>query len=214
LEESVLLISDGVVHPSLAARFWLRRALAVTPGYRFRRVASLEALPGLLPGRTFQAMVLYVHHNTISPLALERLEEFVGGGGGLLAVHSASASFNQEERWFELLGGRFVEHGPIEQFEVRPSEPQDSAFGEIPHFSVRDELYRHEYDPGNQVHFFAEVGGEREPMVWTRLWEGGRVCYCALGHTVSSVRHPQVGEILRRGLAWVCGNPSGEEALG
>lgn len=212
MEKLLLWVSDGVVHPSLVARFWLRRALIGVPDYRFRRVASLEVLPQR-PLAALGAIVLYVHHNTISPPALKRLEEFVGGGGGLLAVHSASASFKQEQRWFELLGGRFVEHGPIEQFEVRPSERQDSAFGELPPFSVRDELYRHEYDPDNRVHFYTVVGGVQEPVVWTRSSGSGRVCYCALGHTVRSMRHPQVVQILRRGLAWVCGDPPAEEAL-
>jgi type 1 glutamine amidotransferase len=210
LEKLVLLVSDGVVHPSLLVRFWLRRALIAMPGYRFRRVASLEVLPER-PLAPVGAVVLYVHHDTISLPALEQLEEFVGGGGGLLAIHSASASFSQEERWFELLGGRFVEHGPIEQFEVRPSELQGSTFGEIPPFSVRDELYRHEYDLDNRVHFYTEVGGEQEPVVWTRSLGSGRVCYCALGHTVGSMRHPQMVQILRRGLAWVYGDPPAEE---
>ena len=212
MEKLVFLVSDGVVHPSLVARFWLRRALIAMPGYRFRRVASLEMLPQQ-PLAAVGAMVLYVHHNTISPPALGRLEEFVSEGGGLLAVHSASASFREEQRWFELLGGRFIEHGPIEQFEVQPSEQQDSAFGEIPPFSVRDELYRHEYDADNRVRFYTVVGGEQEPVVWTRSFGSGRVCYCALGHTVRSMRHPQVVQILRRGLASVCSNPPAEEAL-
>ncbi len=212
MEKLVLLVSDGLVHPSLVARFWLRRALVSISGYRFQRVASLEDLPQQ-PLAPFGAVVLYVHHDTISLSAVERLEKFAAGGGGLLAIHSASASFTQEERWFELLGGRFVEHGPIEQFEVRPSELHDSTFGEIPPFSVRDELYRHEYDPANRVHFYTDVGGEQEPVVWSRSAVSGRVCYCALGHTVGSMRHPQVVQILQRGLAWVCGDPPAREAL-
>jgi type 1 glutamine amidotransferase len=69
---------------------------------------------------------------------------------------------------------------------------------------VRDELYRHDYDPDNLIHFHTSVGGEREPVVWTRFWGQGRVCYCALGHTVGSMRHPQVQQILQRGLRWSC----------
>ena len=214
LEPSILLVSEGLVHPSLPARFFLRRALVTLPGYRFRRAPSLEALPPTATDR-FRAIVLYLHHETISPGALERLEDFVRGGGGLLAVHSASASFQGEERYVDILGGRFVEHGPVEPFEVCPVEPglttpQEAIFGDIPAFSVKDELYRHEYDPGNQIHFYTPIGDEREPVVWTRRFSQGRVCYCALGHTISSVRHPQVWQILQRGLAWVS---HGEEAL-
>jgi type 1 glutamine amidotransferase len=196
----ILLVSDGIVHPSLLARFWLRRALAA-PGYRFRRVASLEALPRLPPG-SFRAVVLYVHHNTLSPAALEHLEKFLQAGGGLLALHSASASFKEQPHYHDLLGGRFLRHGPVEEFLVQPAAPPDEVWGDLPAFSVRDELYRHEYDAANRVHFYTEVEGEREPVVWTRHHGRGRVCYCALGHTAGTLRHPRVRQILHHGLAW------------
>jgi type 1 glutamine amidotransferase len=172
------------------------------PGYRLRRVASLQALPQRSPA-SFQGMVLYYHHETISAASLESLENFVRQGGGILAVHSASASFKQEARYYDILGGHFVEHGPIETFQVQPAL-QDDIFDGIPAFSVQDELYRHEYDPLNRVHFYTTVGEEREPVVWTRRLGAGRVCYCSLGHTTSAMRHPQVRQILQRGLAWAC----------
>ena len=103
----------------------------------------------------------------------------------------------------------------IEPFEVWPVGPgpttlQESVFGDIPTFSAKDELYRHEYDPDNQIHFYTPVGNEREPVVWTRRYSQGRVCYFALGHTISSMRHPHVWQILQRGLDWVSHS---EEAL-
>jgi type 1 glutamine amidotransferase len=185
--------------------------LAAMPGYHCRRVGSLEALPGL-GLESFRGMVLYVHHQAISPTALESLEVFVRQGGGLLAVHSASASFKQEPRYFEILGGRFREHGPVEPIRVESVTPQAETFHGVPSFSVTDELYRHEYDPQNRVHFAVTVGGAREPLVWTRRHGQGRVCYCALGHTAGTMRHPCVREILRRGLAWACGGLRVREA--
>lgn len=204
MEMPILLVSDGLVHPSLLGRYWLHRALAGLPGFRFRRVASLETLPGLPPD-AFRAIVLYVHHDTISRPAQQRLEAFVEQGGGLLAIHSASASFKEEPGFQALLGGRFVTHGPVEEFVVQPSTPGGEFWGDMPAFSVRDELYRHEYDTANRVHLHTAVGEECEPVVWTRRQGQGRVCYCSLGHTMSAMRHPAVQQILRTGLRWVCG---------
>ena len=183
------------------------------PACRLQRAGSLEALSGSSLAST-QAVVLYIHQETVPPAALERLEGFVSRGGGLLAVHSASESFVQEPRYAELLGGRFREHGPIEPFQVQPATPQDPIFAGIPPFAVEDELYRHDYDPDNRIHFHTPVDGEQEPVVWTRHHPpagaghtaGGRVCYCALGHTVSSMRIPHVQRILQGGLAWVAGS--------
>ena len=175
MARSILLVSAGLVHPSLLGRFWLRRGLEAMPGYRFRRVASLESLPRLSLD-SFQAIVLYVHHRTVSPTALESLAGFVQQGGGLLGIHSASASFTEEARFVDLLGGRFVTHGPVESFEVQPTAAQDEIFDGIGAFSVDDELYRHEYDPDNQLHFATTVDEEQEPVVWTRRHGMGRVC--------------------------------------
>ncbi|MFZ5918801.1 MAG: ThuA domain-containing protein [Chloroflexota bacterium] len=204
METPILLVSAGLVHPSLPARFWLRRALAARPGYEFRRAASLEVLPGLPPG-AFRAIVFYAHHASISPAALESLDDFLQAGGGLLAVHSASASFKAEPRYHDLLGGRFVGHGPVKEFAVQPAAPHDEVFGDVSPFSVRDELYRHEYDAANRIHFYTAIDDEREPVVWTRRRGQGRVCYCALGHTASAIHQPPVHRLLQRGLAWVDG---------
>ena len=200
----ILLVSAGLFHPSLPCRFLLRRALTALPGYRFAHPSSLEALPRLSLD-SFAALVLYVHQDTLSAAALDSLDAYLERGGGLLALHSASASYKEEPRFYEILGGRFVRHGPVEEFAVQASAPEGEIFGKIPAFSVRDELYRHEYDPANRIHLHTVVDGEHEPVVWTRRWGQGRVCYCALGHTVGAVRHPQTHQILGRGLAWASG---------
>jgi len=208
---SVLLVSAGVFHPPLLARLWLWRTLQALPGYHFRRVASLEALPGL-PLDSFRAIVLYFHHKSISPSALASLDSFVQRGGGLLGIHSASASFKQEERYFALLGGRFRTHGPVQLIRVQPSTAHDEVFGKVTAFQIRDELYRHEYDSTNRVHFLAQVDDEHEPVVWTRSHGRGRVCYYAFGHTPAAMRDPHVQHILRRGLAWA-GGPSPDHGV-
>ena len=213
MERPILLVSDGLFHPSVPARFWLRRALAGLPGYPFRRVSSLEALPGLAPG-PFHAIVLYVHHERISPAALDALDAFLDAGGGLLALHSASASYKNEPHFYELLGGHFVEHGPVEEFLVQSAAAPDDVFGDLPAFSVRDELYRHEYGATNRIHYYTDVDGVREPVVWTRRQGRGRVCYCALGHTASVMGQPEVQQIVQRGLVWAAGgaDPTGAES--
>jgi type 1 glutamine amidotransferase len=91
----------------------------------------------------------------------------------------------------------------VTTFRVDPTLKEDEIFGGIGGFTIRDELYRHDYDPHGRIHFASTVNGDPEPLVWTKYWGVGRVCYCALGHTVRSIRHPQVREILRRGLDWV-----------
>ncbi|MGD8751676.1 MAG: ThuA domain-containing protein [Anaerolineales bacterium] len=209
MTNNVLLVSAGILHPPYFGRLQLHRTLKGMSSYRFERVARLEALTELSLGQ-FGALVLYFHHQRVSSGALQALDDFTKKGAGVLALHSASASFKGQARYFDLLGGRFVRHGPVGTIHVRPALKEDEIFGQQAPFTVMDELYRHEYAADNRTHFYAEVEGGREPVVWTRTHERGRVCYCSLGHRSATLRNPAMDVILRRGLAWVCEGKSAE----
>ena len=198
----VLLVSDGLVHPSWRARGRLQRSLQTMSGYAFQQVASVQVLPQL-DIFSFKALVLYFHHKTISPSALSCLDEFVRRGGGVLAIHSATASFKQEPHYFKILGGRFQMHGTVQTFTVYQAQTSD-VFGALVPFQIKDELYIHELEPDIAIHFEAMHQGKSVPVVWTRHYGAGRVCYAMPGHTAESMRHPMVHEILKRGLAWAC----------
>ena len=140
---------------------------------------------------------------------LEAFGAFVKNGGGVLAVHSATASYKPTRGYFEILGGRFVGHGPVQPFEIRPARNDDPIFKGIGTFTVEDELYLHELQPDIDARFYAYHGGKPTPVVWTRTVGGGRVCYVCPGHRSASMRNPAVREILKRGMRWVS-----EEGLG
>jgi type 1 glutamine amidotransferase len=199
----VLLVSAGVVHPPLTGWVWLWRFLSKQDEFRVRRVGSLEVLPRM-DLRRYRGVVLYYQHASISEAALGALDSFVSGGGGALAIHSATASFKETRHYFEILGGRFTGHGPVAPFDVQPASPEDEIFGRIPAFTVKDELYLHELVSEIDVHFLAEHEGEPVPVVWTRRHGQGRVCYACPGHRTESLQVPAMREILRRGLTWVC----------
>lgn len=210
--KTVLLISSGWLHPSWLARLYLAWGLSGLPGYRFHRTDTLENLPDN-PGEHYAGLVLYFHQKSISPTALQRLESYIQQGGGLLAVHSAAASFKEEAGYTRLLGGKFIRHGPVTEFIARPCS-DDRIFAGLQAFQVRDELYRHTWDPSVQVHFSVSVPGEEqaEPLVWTRQHGAGRVCYCALGHRAAVFLQPPVMRLLHSGLAWVCSGGTGNRA--
>jgi type 1 glutamine amidotransferase len=201
MTRNILLVTSGIFHPPYFGRLAAHQALRQMDEFAFLHVSSLEALPADL--KRFSAMLLYYHHKTISDAALTRLDDFVSGGGGILAIHSATASFKKSQRYSEILGGRFIGHGPVENFEVR-SRKYD-IFNGIASFTITDELYIHELQPGVDVHFTAEHEGNEVPAVWTHRYGAGKVCYAVPGHTTASMRHPAMQEILRRGLKWVCG---------
>lgn len=201
LMRKVLVISAGIVHPSIRARIYLRRLLMRMPGLKYTFASSIEACRRLRAGG-FAAVAIYLHRQGTSQEALSSLDEFVSGGGGLLALHSASASFKKHEGFFKILGGRFVTHGPVAEYTIKQSEG-DSLFAPTKPFVLRDELYIHEYDSENEIHFLAERPNGAEPVVWTRPYGMGRVCYVAPGHRAASLLNPQLRAIITGGIAWV-----------
>lgn len=203
--KTVWLVSDGWVHPPLVGRLALRRTLQGIEGVDLLTCRRLEHLPEDLSG--VAALVLYIHHKEVEEATLRRVVDYVRNGGGLLAVHSASASFKTNPAYFELLGGRFTGHGKIQRLQFQ--RRRDDLFGGIAGFAVRDELYRHEFQPGVEVHWTASAEGEEAAAVWTYRYGSGRVCYLLPGHLGGSLRHPAVQEMVQIGLAWVSAGEGG-----
>jgi type 1 glutamine amidotransferase len=197
--KKILLVSDGIVHPPLFGRMALHKALKQLGGFSFVQVPSLEkAPPDLNP---FSAMVLHYHHKTISGVALGRLDGFVKNGGGILAIHAATASFKESLPYFDILGGRFIDHGKVERFEV--VNQKSDVFSGIPNFIVKDELYIHELNDKILVHFTTKHEGRNVPVVWTYQYGNGKVCYAVPGHTTGSMNNEIYQQVLARGLKWV-----------
>jgi len=199
--KKVLLVTDGLFHPMFLGRMALHKALKQLKDFSFVHVSSLEKAPSDLSPSS--ALVLHYHHKRISNAALGKLDQYVKNGGGILAIHAATASFKETLPYFEILGGRFIGHGPVEEFEVR--RVSDEIFGGIDSFVVKDELYIHELQPGIEVHFTAQLEGKEVPVVWTYRYGKGKVCYAVPGHTTGSMRNKTYQQILQRGLMWACG---------
>lgn len=197
--KKILLVTDGLIHPPLLGRWILGRILRKMKGFSFEHIRTLEQLSADV--EKFSALVLHYHHARISPAALRRLDGYVKNGGGILAIHAATASFKETLPYFDLLGGRFIGHGKVEEFEVR--QVRKEIFGALGNFTVRDELYIHELNPGIEVHFTAEHDGREQPVVWTYRCGKGKICYTAPGHTSATMSNPIYQEILRGGLRWV-----------
>ena len=197
--KKILLVTDGIFHPPYTARMELNKTLGKLEDFSFDHIRSMERLPMDL--EHYSALVLYFHHKEISASALEALKRFVTNGGGVLAIHSATASFKQTKEYFEILGGRFTGHGAVETIQVKGKRSE--IFGHIGNLVIKDELYLHELEPGIVVHFTAKHAGQDVPVVWTYCYGKGKVCYAVPGHTTKTMRSPAYQEILLRGLRWV-----------
>jgi type 1 glutamine amidotransferase len=202
MNKKTVVIAAGTVHPNLMCVYRLQQLLREKKQNDYIFSTKLSSLTDLANDQ-FSSVVLYFQKKSIPEPYLEALERFVFNGGGLLALHSASASFKQNQRYFNLIGGRFIKHGKISEFKVEVADTQSAIYKGIPRFSVRDELYIHEYQNDVQVHFSTKVGDKTEPVVWTRELGKGKITYCSLGHCAPVLKNQHVKSIIYQSLDWM-----------
>jgi type 1 glutamine amidotransferase len=101
---TILAINSGFIHPSLYAQWQLRQLLLKFPEFEVTFSSSVKSLQQLNK-KIFHAVILYLHRQHIAPEELDILDTFIIKGGGLLALHSASASFKKKNDIFQFLVG-------------------------------------------------------------------------------------------------------------
>jgi len=202
MNKKILVISAGTVHPNLMSVYRLKQLLKEKKKNDYIFTTKLSSLTDLANDQ-ISAVILYFQKKRIPEPYLEALERFVFNGGGLLALHSASASFKQNQRYFNLIGGRFIKHGKISEFKVEVADTQSMIYKGISSFSVRDELYLHEYQKDVSVHFSTKVDDKIEPVVWTRELGKGKIAYCSLGHCAPVLKNQHVKSIIHQSLDWM-----------
>jgi type 1 glutamine amidotransferase len=148
----------------------------------------------------------------------EPLRAFVAGGGGLLALHTASICFGDWPEWRRMLGGAWVwgrsHHPPDGPAHVRRAAaaegPVAGLAAGIPGdgFAVEDEVYHDlDVDPAVTPLLEATVAGadDYHLVAWAHRYGGGRVVCDLLGHDLRSLRAPAHRDLLARSARWLAG---------
>jgi type 1 glutamine amidotransferase len=153
---------------------------------------------------------------TPSDAARAAIARHVRGGGGLLALHTASICFDDWPGWGEVLGARWrwgqSFHPPPQQAQVHVADAEHPICAGVTDFELEDEVFHDlEHTDDNHALLSASAGsdGRPQPVLWARRHGAGRVVYDALGHTVSSLQHPCHRRLLRQATQWLIPGFSG-----
>lgn len=167
--------------------------------------------PGVLPA---YPMVILTKSNNVSAAdqtgwMTDRVQaafsKYVHQGGGLLAIHSGTAEYEQKAVLRGLLGGVFVHHP--EQCPVTMTSLMDHPLcaGSAP-FTLKDEHYFMALDdPQADVFMTTSSENGKQPGAWRRNVGSGRVAVLTPGHNLEVWLHPSFQAVLRNCLHW-CGN--------
>ena len=146
---------------------------------------------------------------SLGPADAAALVHHVGGGGGLVVMHTGVICFDAEPTWHELAGASWnwehSSHPPLADFEVTVTEAgrrHPLTIGVEP-FCIRDELYGTLDVVDDLVPLLTgECDGREHPLLWAREFGDGRVVTDVLGHGTASLAHPAHGAVIGRAFSW------------
>lgn len=129
--------------------------------------------------------------------------DFVQNGGGYVGIHSASDSFKNSDRYWEMLGGRFAGHGGG-KFTVYIYDRDHPITKGLQDFEIQDETYSHNYHRNAQMRSLTRMnrGNERQSMSWVSSYGKGRLFYTGNGHGREAWTNPHFQRLVVRAAYW------------
>ncbi len=168
----------------------------------------------------FQAVVFLSTIGDVLNREQERaFENYLNGGGGLVAVHAAifgSLAFEGDWTWYgDVIGCAFTNHSAIVPAVVRLEDATHPSTAGLPaEWNRTDEWYNYIGTPRGTTHVLCSVDestyrggtmGSDHPISWWRPVGKGRMWFTAMGHTESSFGEPHFRQHLLGGIQAVAG---------
>ncbi|MBE9586214.1 ThuA domain-containing protein [Mucilaginibacter sp. JRF] len=154
----------------------------------------------------YDGLVIYSNHDEIAPAQEAALKEFVEGGKGLIALHSAAGCFRNSEWYINAVGGAYQSEttGSFKGKIIKADHPVMKGINE---FQTIDEQYVHQkLNPDKTVLMERIDGDKHEPYTWVRNQGKGRVFYTAYGHTDTTWKRLDFLNLVKNGTLWAIGD--------
>ncbi len=154
----------------------------------------------------YDVFMLYGNRSGLTKEQEHALLSYVHDGGGFVALHSASASFNDSDAFVNLVGGAFKSHG-AGTFSTRQVMSGHPVMEGVPEIESWDETYVHmKHNPDRTVLSVRVEGDHEEPWTWVRNHGDGRVFYSAWGHDERTWSNDGFKKLLENALRWTAGD--------
>jgi len=158
----------------------------------------------------------------------DAFKRYIQSHHGFVAIHSASGSERSWPYYWQVVGGKFVEHPRLQTFTVHVAEPNFPAAEGLPaDFSWTDECYFTDHQSPD-IHPILTTDRTRLagldkmtrtdpntypnplPLAWYHTFDGSREIYLALGHRKEDYSNPILYNLIRRSILWSIGGKQGK----
>lgn len=150
-------------------------------------------------------LLVYTRRLNTDGASLKQFQEYCEAGRPIVGVRTASHAY---QNWLEfdkvVLGGDYqghYGHGPTVQLETVATE--HPILKGLPKFESYGSLYKNpSLRDDTTVLLMGRTDERTEPVAWTRLHNGGRICYTSLGHQKDFELEPFL-RFLAQSVLWV-----------
>lgn len=149
----------------------------------------------------------------------DAFKSYIQGGGGFVAIHSASGSERSWPYFWSVLGGKFVRHPVLQTFQVHVADSTFAPVQGLPvDFAWTDECYFLDHlNPDihpvlvtdrtalkglSALRINVDSFPNPLPLAWYHRFDGGREFYVALGHRKEDYANPVLYGVIERGIMW------------
>lgn len=147
-------------------------------------------------------------------------QNYIRSGKGFMGIHSANASERDWEWYRQMLGGKFVRHPALQDFDIFVIDKYHPSTSHLPEiWKWEDECYYSNYlNPSLHIILTADLStvedskkevypgkvfGDQFPLAWCHEFEGSRVFYTALGHKIEYYKDENFRKHLKGGIIWI-----------
>lgn len=142
----------------------------------------------------------------MTPEQEKAVVDFVEQGGGFLNLHNSMGLYPENGPYLDLVGGRYIGHGPLERFRVMVTNREHPIVQGVEDFSVADEQHTPPYDE-DKVHVFlrsrSDDGSREAAAGWAYEPGQGRLVHLAPGHTREAMEHPMFQRLMSNAVTWL-----------
>jgi len=200
----VMFLRGGGVHDWKNNTPILKAVLDQTNDFEVTFTENLDDLKQRI--NQFDIILQYTTGMELNKEQENGLCNFVQNGGGYVGIHSASDSFKNSDRYWEMLGGRFAGHGGG-KYTVYIYDRDHPITKGLQDFEIQDETYSHNYHRNAQMRSLTRMNrdNERQSMGWVSYYGKGRLFYTGNGHGREAWTNPHFQRLVVRAMYWAAG---------
>jgi type 1 glutamine amidotransferase len=141
----------------------------------------------------------------MTPAQEKAVVDFVEGGGAFLNLHNSMGVYPENGPYLNLVGGRYIGHGPLERFLVEVADQDHPITRGVTPFFAADEQHTPPYDE-KRVRLLLRNrsdDGKTAAAGWCHEPGQGRLVHLASGHTREALEHPMFQLLMRNAVNWL-----------